>query len=464
MDGQLVWREEYNIGIDLIDREHKRLFKIINKLFQFTDETNKSQWACQEGIKFFKDHAMKHFAEEEEYMASIHYKRLEAHKHIHQEFRERTLPALEEELKQTEYCANSVGHFLGVCAGWLIGHTLIEDRAIAGQGQSRWIELLPGNEQEAIEKMILQLIYDLFHLESCVISETYGGEKFGKGIYHRLVYGTEDGEEECEIFLIFEEKLLINTVGKAMGIKTNKLNTMLMNAARYTARQFAVRVKEYLPDLEGYELKEENLLTYEQIHEVFEKEKWQVSLLIDTGEGYFSYCTAMPHSRQKVNAAPIHTENAMTEVEKYLKKQEIPSKQKVLVVDDSLTMRQTIKKLLEKEYEVTLAQSGTAAIRCLILDKPDLVLLDYEMPVCDGEQVLEMIRSEEAFSDIPVIFLTGITDAETVKKLVSLKPDGYWVKDLKPAQIKQKIDAYFAFSQKKTPQTDGSPKQETPDP
>ena len=92
---------------------------------------------------------------------------------------------------------------------------------------------------------------------------------------------------------------------------------------------------------------------------------------------------------------------------------------------------------------MALAQSGAAAIRCIILDKPDLILLDYEMPVCDGKQVLEMIRSEETLADVPVIFLTGRTDSETVKKLIALKPDGYLVKNLKPAEIKRKIDSFF---------------------
>lgn len=118
-------------------------------------------------------------------------------------------------------------------------------------------------------------------------------------------------------------------------------------------------------------------------------------------------------------------------------------KRKVLVVDDSVTMRQSIRKLLAEDYDVVLASSGTAAIRCIILDKPDLVLLDYEMPVCDGQQVLEMIRSEDTLSDTPVIFLTGRSDPKTVKKLVALKPDGYLIKNLKPLQIKQKVDAYF---------------------
>lgn len=443
MESQLVWKDEYNIGVDVIDKEHQRLFKIINKLFAFSNEEKKSQWACQEGIKFFKDHAVKHFTEEEEYMASIHYERLNVHMHIHREFRERTLPALEEELEQTGYSADSVEHFLGVCAGWLVGHTLMEDRAITGKSRSRWVGLLSGKEQEDMRKILLQLMYDLFHLESYVISDAYGGEKFGKGVYHRLVYGTDQEEERYEIFLVFEEKLLINTVGKTMGIKTNKLNTLLMNASRYMARQFADYVRNHLPDMDGYELKEENLLTYGQFQDVFETEKLQISLLFDTGEGYFSYCTSVRHPSKKGAAAPLRSDNAMTEVGRYLMQRETRPKRKVLVVDDSVTVRQGIRKLLDEDYDVTPAQSGTAALRCMILDKPDLVLLDYEMPVCDGQQVLEMMRSEEVFADIPIIFLTGRADPETVKKLIALKPDGYLVKGLKPAQIKQKIDEYF---------------------
>ena len=449
MENQLVWKDEYNIGVDIIDREHQRLFKIITKLFAFSGEKDKSQWACQEGIKYFKDHAAKHFVEEEKYMASINYEGLEAHRRLHREFREKTLPLLEKELDQTEYCAESVEHFLGVCVGWLIGHTMMEDRAITGEGVSRWDELLPEDRQEAVKKIIIQLVYDLFHLESHVVSDTYGGEKFGRGVYYRLVYGTNQSEEKCEVFLVFEERLLINTVGKVMGIETNKLETMLINAARYTARQFVERVMEQMPDMEGYKLKEENLLTYEEFQDVFEHEKLQVSLLFDTGEGYFAYCVLARRSMKKAGAAPIGSDNALAEVEKYLMKREdhlkkeSRLKKKVLVVDDSITIREGIKNLLDEDYDVALAASGTAAIRCLILDKPELVLLDYEMPVCDGQQVLEMLRSEEALADIPIIFLTGKTDPETVRRLVALKPDGYLVKCLKPSQIKQKIDDYF---------------------
>ena len=444
MESKLVWKDEYNIGVDILDKEHQRLFKIINKLLVFSDEEKKSQWACQEGIKFFKDHAMNHFDEEEKYMESVNYEGLQTHKRIHQVFREETLPALEKELEQMDYSANSVDHFLGVCAGWLVGHTLTEDRAIVDGSIDRWIGLLPKEEHEAMKKVIIQLIYDMFRLESHVVSDIYGGEKFGKGVYYRLVYGKEQEEEKCEIFLVFEDRLLINTVGKIMGVKTDKLDTMLLNATRYMARQFVGRIMEHLPEMDGYELKEENLLTYEQFKKVFEKEKLQVSLLIDTGGGYFAYSTIAPHLLEKEIAAPIGAENAVAEIEKYLmeKKQE-PAKPKILLVDDSLTIRQGMKNLLEETYEVMLANSGVAALRSIILDRPDLVLLDYEMPVCDGKQVLEMIRSEEAFKGIPVIFLTGRTDPDTVRKLTAMRPDGYLAKYLKPGEIKNKIDEFF---------------------
>lgn len=54
-----------------------------------------------------------------------------------------------------------------------------------------------------------------------------------------------------------------------------------------------------------------------------------------------------------------------------------------------------------------------------------------------------MFRSEPAFADIPVIFLTGRGDPDVVRKLLSLKPAGYLLKYLKPAEIKTKIDDFF---------------------
>ena len=55
MDNQLIWTDEFNIGITLIDEEHQRLFTIINRLFALEAEEKKNKRACQEGIKYFKE-------------------------------------------------------------------------------------------------------------------------------------------------------------------------------------------------------------------------------------------------------------------------------------------------------------------------------------------------------------------------------------------------------------------------
>ena len=423
--------------------------RIINKLFDFKEEEKDNQWTCQEGIKYFKGHAVKHFADEEAYMASIGYEGLEQHRRIHQDFRKNILPALEQELERTDYSQESMEHFLGICAGWLVGHTLTEDKAITGAEMGTWEHLLPQEELEAMKKVIVQLVFDMFRLESQAISESYAGEKFGRGVYYRLVYGARQEEKRLEVILVFEEKLLINTVGKILGIKTNKLDAMLVNAARYTARQFVGRVMEHFPNDPPYELKEENLLSYEQFRKVFEREKPQVSLLFNTGgAGYFSYCVIAPHLLEKGVGTPLEMENSMDEVEKYLMKREeqekASPKKKILVVDDSLTIRHGMKQLLEGDYEVALAESGVSAIRTITLNRPDLVLLDYEMPIVDGKQTLEMLRSEKSFEDIPVIFLTGRRDTTTMIQVMPLKPAGYLLKDSKPADLKKEIDAFFA--------------------
>lgn len=444
MNNQLVWKEEFNIGIKIIDDEHQRLFMIITRLFALKEEEKRSRRACQEGIKYFKEHALKHFDDEEKYMELIGYDELDMHRRLHRSFRENTLPALELELEREDYSPSAVEHFLAVCAGWLIGHTLTEDQAIAGEKISKWVDLLPEEELEAMKKVIIRLLENMFQLKARVISDSYGGERFGKGVYYRLVYGREQDDKKWEILLVFEDRILINTVGKIMGIKSDKLDIMLMNAVRYTACQFVRRVMDHYPSIRSYEMVEENLLTYEQFQEIFANKQPQVSLLFDTKEGYFSYCIIAPHLLEDGIGTPLDVSNAMSEIEKYLMGKEKQTKRKILVVDDSSTIRMGIKRLLSEDYDVSEVSSGVAAIRAITLDKPDLVLLDYEMPVCDGSHVLEMLRSENEFSDISVIFLTSRDDQESVRKVLALKADGYLLKYLKPTEIKNRIDEFFS--------------------
>ena len=114
----------------------------------------------------------------------------------------------------------------------------------------------------------------------------------------------------------------------------------------------------------------------------------------------------------------------------------------ILVVDDSGIMLTTIKEWLSDKYRVSLVNSAMNAITFLSTRTPDLILLDYEMPACTGAQFLEMLRTDSG-NDIPVIFLTGHNEPETVKKVIALRPVGYLLKSLPKEKIVSMIDTYF---------------------
>lgn len=453
MENQLEWNNRYNIGVDLIDKEHKKLFRILKKLFDFGQEELKSEWVCREAVKYFKEHALAHFQDEENYMSSIGYSGFEMHQRIHINFRDTTLPALEKELEISSYSEDAVEHFLGVCAGWLIGHTLIEDQAIVSKKPlKQWENLLPEEEQAVMGQSIASQLHNMFRLEPQMISNCYGGEKFGDGIYYRLIYKTTQNKL-WEFFLVFEERLIISTIGSVLDTKAKVVNAMLMNATRYTARQLIEYVREHFPSLEGAKVQKEQLLNYEQFQKIFDKISPQFSLLFDTGKGYFAYCMTTTDTFINENGATILTESAMAKVEKYLNQNRAErsmakSKKKILVVDDSEFMLQMMEQLFSSEYEVSTATSGLSAFRSITLCRPDLVLLDYEMPVCKGNQILEMIRSEKEFADIPIIFLTSRVDRESVKKVVELKPQGYLSKELSPEMIKKEVKLFFEKKEK----------------
>ena len=118
-------------------------------------------------------------------------------------------------------------------------------------------------------------------------------------------------------------------------------------------------------------------------------------------------------------------------------------KNHILVVDDDGTMLRTLKLWLSDKYQVYMANSGQNAISLLAQHKVDLILLDYEMPVANGPQVLRMIREDEATKDIPVMFLTAKNDMESVVSKMDLKPEKYLLKTMPPDELMENIDSFF---------------------
>ncbi len=109
----------------------------------------------------------------------------------------------------------------------------------------------------------------------------------------------------------------------------------------------------------------------------------------------------------------------------------------ILVIDDDPMMLRLIKTELKDHYNVATAVNGKIGLKFLERKTTDLILLDYEMPEEDGTVILEKLRANPKTQDIPVVFLTGINDTEKIRKVLSMKPQGYL---LKPIECKQLVD------------------------
>ena len=112
----------------------------------------------------------------------------------------------------------------------------------------------------------------------------------------------------------------------------------------------------------------------------------------------------------------------------------------ILVVDDDPEQLMAIKEHLREFYEVSLLNGGKNVIKFLQKFKVDLILLDYMMPEMDGPEVLLTLRSFPEYRDIPIVFLTGVSDKDVVvKTLTELKPQGYVLKPSKKSEVVAKI-------------------------
>lgn len=102
---------------------------------------------------------------------------------------------------------------------------------------------------------------------------------------------------------------------------------------------------------------------------------------------------------------------------------------KVLLVEDDKFLRKVLeKKIINKGFEVSSAVDGEEALEKLILDKPDIILLDIILPKKSGFTFLENIKKDPNFKDIPVLILSNLGQDEDIKKGLELGAKEYFVK------------------------------------
>jgi CheY-like chemotaxis protein len=122
-------------------------------------------------------------------------------------------------------------------------------------------------------------------------------------------------------------------------------------------------------------------------------------------------------------------------------------KKTILIVDDDITYMRTVFEWLKDRYHVGMAANGVQAIGYLAKNKADLILLDYEMPIANGPQVLSMLKNDSETGNIPVMFLTGHSDRQSVMSVVDLNPVDYLLKTIDKGSLLKKLEMFFIKNQ-----------------
>lgn len=111
----------------------------------------------------------------------------------------------------------------------------------------------------------------------------------------------------------------------------------------------------------------------------------------------------------------------------------------ILLVDDNPMQLRALRAMLQRDYDVTMALSGAEALAAIGKRVPDLIFLDYEMPVCNGEMTLRMIRELDKAKDVPVVFLTAVQDRKHIVSVLALKPAAYLLKPTSQEKIEETV-------------------------
>lgn len=113
---------------------------------------------------------------------------------------------------------------------------------------------------------------------------------------------------------------------------------------------------------------------------------------------------------------------------------------KILIVDDETDIVSTVQYRLKScKYDVITADNGQEGLEKAAKEKPDLILLDINMPVMNGHEMLERLRGRPDLKSIPVIMLTAYSDRTDVSKAAELGISNYVTKPFDFAELTEKI-------------------------
>lgn len=281
---KIMWDDRYKMGVEAVDRAHAKLFRIVNKLFDLSQDVSANQAAYKEGIKYLEAYSMTHFSEEEAYMRSIRYGGYAEHKRIHDNFRNKTLISLKKDLELSGYSSSAVERFVGIMGSWLTEHIMLEDQAIVGKVVRQKKRDL-STQIEIISKTVHHAVKEVLQTETKLVSTEYKGQNIGNG-YYCCQYYHMGGGVVLQLLLGVEDVLFLRGIERIPGIRKREMTErdvlhVFGQLFERMGRLFKVETKpEFGP---------ENLLSRDNFRKEFMK-GCPCSLLFGTRSGALAFC------------------------------------------------------------------------------------------------------------------------------------------------------------------------------
>jgi len=117
---------------------------------------------------------------------------------------------------------------------------------------------------------------------------------------------------------------------------------------------------------------------------------------------------------------------------------------KVLVVDDSLSVRKVVQRALEsRRIEVLSAASGNEALEQIGRDAPDLIVCDVIMPDMDGYQICDFVKKHPTLSRTPVLLISGIVNGTVLERAAKVRSDDVMRKPFAAEELLQRIESFL---------------------
>jgi len=227
----IMWKDSYLVGVDLIDDQHKYLFKAIEKLINSLKFLKKTNYKKQlyDTTAFLKDYCLIHFNDEQEYMKSIGFEGYEAHKQKHDKLLGDAME-YRNKLIKTNFDHHIVESFLGFLTTWIIYHVGVEDQQIPKKELISSSKIKYDDVYHEYADNVKEVLNILAGLSGPGVSYAIGNDNYmDSGVCYQVMLKNAPPNHSC-IGFVYSDSLAYGLVKEMTDMDAAEFNDLMYSA------------------------------------------------------------------------------------------------------------------------------------------------------------------------------------------------------------------------------------------